>query len=61
MPGSRLFPCSETQRALKIYGMSPYARFPRDAVFISAISARIYEIPEINSLLARNGQAPARI
>jgi hypothetical protein len=51
------FSLQETQRALKIYGMSPlYARFPRDAVFISAISARIYEIPEINSLLARNGQ-----
>lgn len=51
------FSLQETQRALKIYGMSPlYARFPRDAVFISAISAKIYEISEINSLLARNGQ-----
>ncbi|MDO5477515.1 MAG: hypothetical protein Q4F43_10475, partial [Eubacteriales bacterium] len=47
----------ETQRALKIYGMSPlYARFPRDAVLISAISAGKYEIPQINSLLLRNGQ-----
>lgn len=51
------FSLQETQRALKIYGMSPlYARFPRDAVLISAISSRVYEIPEINSLLARNGQ-----
>lgn len=54
--GARLS-LEEIQRALKIYGMSPlYARFPRDAVLISAISARIYEITEINSLLARNGQ-----
>lgn len=51
------FSLNETQRALKIYGMSPlYARFPRDAVLISAISAKKYEITEINSLLARNGQ-----
>jgi hypothetical protein len=51
------FTLDETQRALKIYGMSPlYARFPRDAVLISAISAGKYEIPQINSLLLRNGQ-----
>ena len=51
------FSLEETQRALKIYGMSPlYARFPRDAVLISAISAGKYEIPQINSLLLRNGQ-----
>ncbi len=51
------FSLNETQRALKIYGLSPlYARFPRDAVLISAISAKKYEITEINSLLARNGQ-----
>ena len=47
----------ETQRALKIYGMPPlYARFSRDAVLISAISAGRHELEDINALLAENGQ-----
>ena len=55
------FTLEETQRALKIYGMSPlYARFHRDAVLISAISAKQYELTEINRLLEQNGQALLR-
>ena len=55
------FTLDETQRALKIYGMSPlYARFPRDAVLISAISAGTREPAEINRLLEQNGQPQLR-
>ena len=55
------FSLDETQRALKIYGMSPlYARFQRDAVLISAISARKYDLAEVNDLLIRNGQTPLK-
>ncbi|MDO5133123.1 MAG: hypothetical protein Q4D81_09090 [Eubacteriales bacterium] len=55
------FSLEETQRALKIYGMSPlYARFSRDAVLISAISSGIYEIADVNALLTKHGQAPLR-
>ena len=51
------FTLEETQRALKLYGMSPlYARFPRDAVLISAISSGRREITEVNRLLEQNGQ-----
>ena len=51
------FSLEETQRALKIYGMSPlYARYQRDAVLISAISSGRYDLTEINRLLAQNGQ-----
>ena len=51
------FSLEETQRALKIYGMSPlYARFPRDAVLISAVSAGKNDLAQINRLLAQNGQ-----
>lgn len=52
------FTLEETQRALKIYGMSPlYARFKRDAVLISAISAGKCELSDINRFLSLNGQA----
>ena len=55
------FTLDETQRALKIYGMSPlYARFPRDAVLISAISSGTREPAEINRLLEQNGQPQLR-
>lgn len=48
---------NELQRGLKIYGMSPlYARFPRDAILISAISSGIYDLAEINKLLKQHGQ-----
>ncbi len=46
----------ETQKALKLYGMSPlYARIPRDAVLIAAIGNRITEIGEIDELLIAQG------
>ena len=55
------FSLDQIQRALKIYGMSPlYARFPRDAVLISAISAGNYEPAEINRILGANGQPALR-
>ena len=55
------FTLDETQRALKIYGMSPlYARFPGDAVLISAISSGTREPAEINRLLEQNGQPQLR-
>ena len=45
----------ETQRALKIYGMSPlYPRLPRDAVLMVAFNSRIYELSEVNTLLLNN-------
>lgn len=51
----------ETQRLLRLYGMSPlYARLPRDAVLISAISAGGYSIEQVNSLLSDNRMAPLR-
>ena len=55
------FSLQETQRALKIYGMSPlYARFPRDAILLSAITSCVFEIPELNTLLTAQGQPPLR-
>ena len=55
------FTLEETQRALKIYGMSPlYARFPRDAVLISAISSGKNEIAQLNRLLERSDQPKLR-
>lgn len=50
------FTLEETQRALKIYGMSPlYARLPRDAVLVTAFAAEIYEISDVNAILAEHG------
>ena len=47
----------ETQKALKLYGMSPlYARFGRDAVLIAAIGDGIYEIGDVDELLSAQGQ-----
>ena len=46
----------ETDRALKLYGMSPlYARNPRDAVLIIAINTEVYEIEKVNDLLKVHG------
>ncbi len=51
------FTLEETQRALKIYGMSPlYARFPRDAVLIVAVNSGRYEPADVNRMLRKNGQ-----
>ncbi len=46
----------ESERALKLYGMSPlYARLERDAVFIIAFNRRIYDIDEVNEVLESHG------
>lgn len=46
----------EIQRLLQLYGMAPlYARIPRDAVLIAAVSDHITEIGEVDRLLQRNG------
>lgn len=50
------FSLDETQRLLQLYGMAPlYARIPRDAVLIGAISASVTEIAETDRLLEKNG------
>lgn len=51
------FSLEETQRALKIYGMSPlYVRVERDALMILAFDKGIYNISDVNVLLQKNGQ-----
>ena len=46
----------DTQHALKLYGMQPlYPRIPRDTVFIVAINRRIYDLGEIDEMLAGQG------
>ena len=46
----------EADRALKLYGMSPlYARIPRDAVLIIAFNKGIYEVADVDELLAAHG------
>ena len=50
------FSLLETNRALKLYGMSElYAKDPRDACLIVAINNRIYDIYEIDDLLTGKG------
>lgn len=49
----------ETNRALTLYGMAPlYAKLRRDAVLISAISSKVYDVFEVDALLTQNGVAP---
>ena len=46
----------ETNRALKLYGMSPlYAKDPRDACIIVAINNRIFDLYEIDKILEEKG------
>ena len=46
----------ETQRALKLYGMSPlYARIPRDAVLLIAFNRRCGNILDVNAMLKEQG------
>ncbi len=50
------FTLQETNRALKLYGMSElYAKEPRDACLIVAINNRIYRLFDIDDLLTENG------
>ncbi len=50
------FLLGETNRALKLYGMSPlYAKDKRDACLIIAINNRKYDLFEIDNLLEEHG------
>lgn len=50
------FLLGETNRALKLYGMSPlYAKDKRDACLIVAINNRKYDLFEIDNLLEEHG------
>lgn len=53
------FTPEETREALLRYGMAPlWRRFPRDAVLLAALGSGIFELQEVNRLLAQYGQAP---
>ena len=50
------FDLTETNRALKLYGMSElYSKIPRDAAIIVALNSRMGNIDEVNGLLKANG------
>lgn len=50
------FNWDETNRALKLYGMTElYAKDPRDACIIVAINNRIFNLYDINEMLMRQG------
>lgn len=52
----------EADRALKLYGMSPlYARIPRDAILIIAFNKGIYEVADVDELLAAHGMDGLRV
>ncbi len=49
----------ETNRALKLYGMSPlYSKDKRDAALIVAIQNRIYNLADIDDILDKQGFKP---
>ena len=53
------FDVGETQEALLLYGSAPlYCRLPRDAVFLSAIAHRIFDVHLVNDLFLRCGLTP---
>lgn len=55
------FSFEETQRALKLYGMSPlYARVKRDALLIAAFNSRQGNILDLNQYLKDNGEKPLK-
>ena len=50
------FNWDETNRALKLYGLSElYAKDPRDACIIVAINNRIFDMYEIDEMLVKQG------
>lgn len=50
------FNWDETNRALKLYGLSElYAKDPRDACIIVAVNNRIFDMYEIDEMLTRQG------
>ena len=49
------FTWEETNRALKLYGMTElYSKDPRDACIIVALNNRLYDVYEIDALLEKN-------
>ncbi|MBP3458863.1 MAG: hypothetical protein J6K58_06610 [Lachnospiraceae bacterium] len=55
------FTLEETQRALKLYGMSPlYAKIPRDAVLMIAFNEHPGSILEVNAMLKKQNMEPLR-
>lgn len=55
------FTFDETQRALRLYGMSPlYARIKRDALLINAFNRHIGNIIDLNQFLKEQGEALLR-
>ena len=50
------FNWDETNRALKLYGLSElYAKDPRDACIIVAVNNRIFDMYEIDEMLMKQG------
>lgn len=55
------FTFEETQRALKLYGLSPlYARIKRDALLIAAFKKQKGNILDLNHYLKLNGEKPLK-
>lgn len=55
------FSLEETNRALKLYGMSPlYARIKRDAILMVAFENRPGDILDLNQFLKENNVEPLR-
>ena len=55
------FTLTETQRALKLYGMAPlYARIKRDALLITAFNEKKKNIIDLNHYLKKNGEKPLK-
>ncbi len=55
---ARLRP-EEAQEALVLYGMAPlYWRIPRDAVLLAAFANGIFDLEDVNRLLAEHTQPP---
>lgn len=49
----------EVNRALKLYGMTPlYAKIKRDAALIIAFNTHMYDIADVDDLLAEHGLDP---
>ena len=49
----------ETQRALKLYGMTElYPKIKRDVLLIVALGQKMFNIDEVNEMLVKEGEAP---
>ena len=55
------FNVEETNRALMLYGMSPfYVRNRRDALLIVAFNDRVGDVLDLNQYLIKNGEKPLK-